>query len=125
MFIAQSWEKGVLNKFGSNVGRLPIFQRVMRYLKTEGSATLVLDCILKLGGHAFFRGGFFSETPVLAFTPIGPGGRQEILACAKSATPLHGKNGAEGVKECSQLVVELQKLRDAATAAATAAAGRV
>ena len=79
MFIAQSWEKGVLNKFGSNVGRLPIFQRVMRYLKTEGSATLVLDCILKLGGHAFFRGGFFSETRVLAFTPVGPdqvGGRR-------------------------------------------------
>ncbi|CAE7858103.1 unnamed protein product, partial [Symbiodinium necroappetens] len=86
MLIAQLWEKGTLAKFGNNVGKLPIFARVMRHLKTEG-------------------------------------GRQEILACAKSATPLHGKNGAEGVKECSQLVAELQKLRDAATAAATTASG--
>ena len=133
MWVAQCWEKGTLGKFGSNVGKLPIFQRVMRHLKTEG-LVLVLGNIIILFWTCLFKvstqwGGPLRRSPhtLLSHWPIDsnePGGRQEILACAKSATPLHGKNGSQGVQECSQLVVELQKLRDAATAAATAATGR-
>ena len=74
MWVAQCWEKGTLGKFGSNVGKLPIFQRVMRHLKTEG-LVLVLGNIIILFWTCLFKvsiqwGGTLAKKPAHAFVPL-------------------------------------------------------